>query len=188
MRVGAARDRSLQRVSRACVLLCVLLWCARGVPRVDAASVAPSADEMFLSELVGDWVMTGSLGTQPLRYTASGRRVLDGAFIELHMVDTGTPPGYEAEVFLGFDRKANDYIAHWLDRFGAAGARVVGRGKRHAERLVLIFPYAEGAFRDTLTWRAASQSWFLRLESQDKNGTWSDFATYTLTRDALSKR
>jgi hypothetical protein len=153
-------------------------------PRVAAATVAQSADEAFLNELLGNWIMTGTLGTKPLRYRASGRRVLDGAFIELHMIDTGTPPGYEADVYLGFDGKANDYIAHWLDRFGAAGARVVGRGERHAQQLVLTFPYTEGAFRDTLTWRRASKTWFLQLEAQGKNGEWSDFATYTLTHDA----
>ena len=57
-----------------------------------------------------------------------------------------SPPTYEAEVFIGFDAKANDFIAHWLDRFGAAGARVVARGERNGQQLVIVFPYTEAHF------------------------------------------
>jgi len=64
------------------------------------------------------------------------------------------------------------------------GARVVAQGERQGQRLVLNFPYAEGAFRDTFTWRPASASWSLLLESQRADGAWSKFASYTLTRGA----
>lgn len=101
-----------------------------------------------------------------------------------NFVDVNSPPQYEADVFIGFDNKVNDYIAHWLDGFGAAGARVVARGVREGQRLVITFPYAEGAFRDTFIWRPTTQSWSLLLESQSVDGTWSIFASYTLTRRA----
>jgi hypothetical protein len=139
-----------------------------------------SADEMFLDALQGDWTMAGTLGGKPVRYLADGRRVLQDGFLRLHMSDVQTPSKYEADVFIGFDAKANDFIAHWLDRFGAAGARVVGRGERKGEQLVIVFPYTEGAFRDTFSWQPASRSWSLLLESQSAEG-WSTFATYTLT-------
>jgi hypothetical protein len=42
--------------------------------------------------------------------------------------DLSRPSKYQADVYLGFDAKAGDYIAHWLDQFGAAGARVVASG------------------------------------------------------------
>ena len=148
-----------------------------------AAAPAPpakSADEAFLDALQGDWTMSGTLGGKPVRYVADGRRVLQGAFLKLHMIDVQSPPKYEAEVFIGFDAKANDFIAHWLDRFGAAGARVVARGERTDQQLVIVFPYTEGAFRDTFSWEPASRSWSILLESQSEAGTWSTFATYTL--------
>lgn len=74
-------------------------------------------------------------------------------------------------------------MAHWLDRFGAAGARVVATGKRQGEQLVISFPYAEGAFRDTFTRDAKSGAWTLLLESKAADGSWSRFAEYSLTRD-----
>ena len=88
------------------------------------------------------------------------------------MIDAASPPQYEADLFIGFDPKANDYIAHWLDNFGAAGARVVARGDRQGQSLVIIFPYAEGAFRDTFTWQPATTSWSLLMESQHSDATW----------------
>jgi hypothetical protein len=161
-------------------IVSILSAASVGFAGTPARQSTESADEMFLDALQGDWTMAGTLGGKPVRYLADGRRVLQGGFLKLHMSDVQTPPKYEADVFIGFDAKADDFIAHWLDRFGAAGARVVGRGERKGRQLVILFPYTDGAFRDTFTWEPASRSWSLLLESQSAEG-WSTFATYTLT-------
>ena len=126
--------------------------------------------------------MAGTTLGKPVRYHAQGERVLQGGFLRLHMVDAATPPKYEADVFIGFDAKAGDYVAHWLDRFGAAGARVVATGKRDGKQLVIYFPYAEGKFRDTFIFEPESDTWSLLIESQEANGSWSTFANYKLAR------
>ena len=156
----------------------VLLGCAF---TLHASDLSRSQDDAYLDNLQGSWLMDGSMGGKPVHYLADGQRVLSGGFLKLHMVDVASPPQYEAELFIGFDSKANDFVAHWLDRFGAAGARVVASGTRQGQRLVLNFPYAEGAFRDTFLWRPASTSWTLLLESQRADGSWGSFASYTLT-------
>jgi hypothetical protein len=143
---------------------------------------APSSDDMYLNDLRGPWIMQGTLGGKPVRYDAVGQRILGGAWLKLHMVQAGKGPGYQADVFLGYDPKARDFIVHWLDRFGAAGARVVATGHRDGEKLIFSFPYAEGAFRDTFQRDKARNTWTLLLESQGKDGAWSTFADYTLTR------
>jgi hypothetical protein len=148
-----------------------------------AADSAGSPDQAYLDALGGAWVMAGTIGSKPVRYRAEGVRVLQGGFLRLHMIDVVTPPEYEADVYIGYDAKAHDYVAHWMDRFGAAGARVVARGDRQGEKMVLTFPYSEGAFRDTFVWFSASDSWTLLLEAQDPDGAWSTFASYTLTRE-----
>lgn len=158
----------------------IALIALAGAAVAPGADSRPSADDAYLDALQGKWIMAGTLGGKPVRYVADGRRVLQGGFLKLHMLDTGVPPQYEADVFIGYDPKANDYIAHWLDRFGAAGARVVAQGTRKGPQLVLTFPYADGAFRDTFIWKPASQTWSLLIESQAANGSWSTFASYTL--------
>jgi hypothetical protein len=91
--------------------------------------------------------MTGTVMGMSVRYHAEGARVLQGGFLRLHMIDASSPPQYEASVYLGYEPKAGDYIAHWLDNFGAAGARVVGTGSRQgSDRIVILYPYADGTF------------------------------------------
>ena len=148
------------------------------------ASGSANVDDAYLDGLQGSWLMDGTYAGKLVRYRADGQRVLKGGFMKIHMVDVASPPQYEADLFIGFDPKANDYIAHWLDQFGAAGARVVARGDRQGQRLVLTFPYAEGAFRNTFTWQPATSSWSLLLEFQHSDGSWTTSGSYTLTRSA----
>jgi hypothetical protein len=146
-----------------------------------------SADNGYLDGLLGEWVMVGTVRDQPVRYRAKGERVLQGGFLRLNMKDEALPPKYEADVFIGFDTRAGDFVTHWLDRFGAGGARVVATGKRDGERLMVVFPYTEGAFRDTFTFEPKTQTWSLLLESQGRDGSWSTFAAYKLARPVLDK-
>jgi hypothetical protein len=148
------------------------------------AAAAPTAQpaDAFLADLAGKWDMTGTVSGKAVRHRGEGRWVLKGSWLCLSIVDTASPPGYVASVYLGFDPKQRDYIAHWLDQFGAAGARVVATGKREGRTLVLLFPYAQGAFRDTLTLAAGGAGGTLLLESQERDGSWSTFASYRLTR------
>jgi hypothetical protein len=131
--------------------------------------------------------MSGALLGKPVKYRARGERVLQGGFLRLHMIDAIAAPTYEADLFLGYDAHADDYIGHWLDRFGAAGARVVANGKRKGETLVILFPYADAAFKDTFVYNPNSRSWSLLIESQAPGGGWSQFATYTLVRAAATQ-
>ncbi len=166
-----------------CLLGFAVFWPA-GEGQAESPRVGSpvSADEAYLDHLQGEWWMEGTLGGKPVRYRAHGERALQGGFLRLHMIDAAARPQYEADVYIGFDAKAHDFVAHWLDRFGAAGARVVATGQRDGERLILTFPYAEGAFRDTFTFDPKSGTWTLLLESQEASGSWSKFATYTFVR------
>jgi Protein of unknown function (DUF1579) len=162
--------------------VCLFLVLSASLARVAAAE--PPEDTRFLGQLVGQWQMQGTVLGKPVRYRASGRWVLNGAWLELSMVDVARPAQYEAQLYLGYDGKAGDYIGHWLDRFGAAGSRVVATGERHERTLVLNFPYAEGAFRDTLTLAGNSASATLLIEAAKPGGGWSTFASYRMQRVA----
>jgi hypothetical protein len=167
-----------------CAIAALLTALLGGIFAV-AAGTAPSvadADNAYLEELLGKWDMTGWMGSKALHYRAVAERVLQNGFVRLHMVDVAADPQYEADVYIGVDSQQHDFVAHWLDRFGAAGARVVGTGKRSNDKLILIFPYAAGNFRDTFTFLSDSSTWSLLLESQKPDGSWSTFASYTLAR------
>lgn len=146
------------------------------------AGAAAPEERAWLAQLAGRWDMSGTVRGKPAQYRATGRWVLGAGWLELHLTDRAGATGYEARVFIGYDAGAQQYIAHWLDRFGAAGARVVATGERHEDTLQLNFPYAEGAFRDTLTLAADGNSGTLLLESRAPDGAWSSFARYRLRR------
>jgi hypothetical protein len=146
-----------------------------------SANTASSADDIYLDGFQGEWEMVGNVLGKPVRYHCHGQRVLQGGFLSLHMIDAAPSPEYEAEVFIGFDATAKDYIVHWLDRYGAAGARVVATGKREGQRLVVTFPYSSGAFRDTFSGDPKSNHWTLLIESQKQDGGWSNFGSYDVT-------
>lgn len=136
----------------------------------------------FLAQLAGDWEQVGTLLGKPVHYRGEGRWVLKSGWLCLTLIDTGTPPKYAASVYFGVDARGGDYIAHWLDQFGGAGARVVATGHRDGQKLVLVFPYEEGAFRDTFSLATDGNSGSLLLESQARDASWSTFASYTLTK------
>ena len=187
--VGLRRIRASSRgIVRKALPMALLAACA--MPAASRASDALSPDEAYLDGLKGSWVMVGNVGDKPVRYNAEGERVLRGGFLQLHMKDASRLSTYEAAVFIGYDARAHDYIVHWLDQFGAAGARVVATGARDGERLVVTFPYAEGLFRDTFTRDPAKGTWTLLLESQRADGAWTTFARYDMTRptDTMRKR
>jgi hypothetical protein len=178
MNVSRSSDRD------GAIFCAVMLLLAMGTARLADATEARSGDNAYLDTLQGEWDMSGTLLGKPVKYHARGQRVLRGGFLRLHMIDAAEAPTYEADLFLGYDAHADDYIAHWLDRFGAAGARVVGNGKRKGETLVIQFPYADAAFKDTFVYDPNKDSWSLLIESQKPGGEWSNFATYTLVHAA----
>lgn len=139
-------------------------------------------DEDFLRGLVGRWDMSGTVQGKPVRYAAVGERILQGGFVRFHMIDTAAPAQYEAHVYLGFDPRQHDYVVHWLDKFGAAGARVVATGRRDGDRLTVLFPYANGAFRNVWTRSPGDGGWALVIEAHEQDGHWSTFADYRITR------
>ena len=146
------------------------------------ASSAPDADDAFLEAMIGDWSIEGVTLGKPIHYALRGERILAGGFLRLQLRDKAKPPQYQADFFLGYDKAKHDYIGHWLDQYGAAGARVVAEGHRDGNTLVLLFPYADAPFRDTFTYDPGKRAWTWLLESQEKNGTWSTFAKYDVRR------
>jgi hypothetical protein len=163
----------------ACVLL--LLASAAAHAAAAPAAEAPTLEpDPFLAELAGDWDLKGTVQGKSVHYRGTARWTLKQSWLCLTLAEL--PSGYQASVYLGYDIKADDYIAHWLDQYGAAGARVVGSGKLRGHTLVLLFPYAEGGFRDTFSLADDGSRGSLLLESQQKNGQWAPFASYAMTR------
>jgi hypothetical protein len=136
----------------------------------------------YLNHLQGSWNMSGTVLKKPVIYTAEGTWILRDQFFSFHMKDVTVPSAYEATFFIGIDSTKSEYVAHWLDSFGGAGARVVGFGPLSGEKIEIIYPYSEGRFRNLINYDSRKDEWTLLIESEGAAGRWSVFAQYRITR------
>ena len=168
-------NRKLLHNLRVCCILFILLF-------VVCQGSAQTPSGSLLSRLVGKWVMTGNVRNKPVQYTADGVWGLQQQFVSFHMRDTASPPKYEAFLFIGLDSSKKQYVAHWLDVTGGAGARVVGMGPLSSDKIEIIYPYEEGRFRNLFKYDYIKEEWSFVIESEGKDGKWSNFAKYIVDK------
>jgi hypothetical protein len=138
----------------------------------------------FLNLLIGEWDLTGQMGTTPLEQTVTVQWVLERSFVELHFTSTlpasaGKPP-YQAAYFIGYDEQDDTYVMHLLDTFGAGYSRVIGLGKREGNTIPFIFYYDDGPLTNRLIWESDTQSWTFEL-TYEQDGQFQTFATKRMT-------
>lgn len=154
---------------------------------IAALSAGPAAAQEadgFLSRFAGPWTAEGHVMGEKVRYCAEGAFVFGGAFLELRITDAAEPPQYDASVFIGRSEAKGDYVAHWLDVFGADGARVVGTGDASGDVLTLVFPYETSVFHDRFEFEGPGA--FRLLIEADEDGRRSVFADYAFRRGSCS--
>lgn len=158
-----------------------LLFVLALLPAFATAQPATRLDDPFLDELAGHWEVTRKVRGTVVHNTLQGEWVLQHRFLQLHMIDVADPPKYEALVLIGFDKKADRYVAHWTDIFGG-GASAMGYGKRAGNTIPFVFAYPDGPFYNTFTWDPQARGWTMVLEAEGKDGKRAFFAEDTLRR------
>jgi hypothetical protein len=137
----------------------------------------------LLRKLDGKWRMSGEVRGKPVAYSMQANPTLLGAFTELRMQDVQVPAKYAANVSIGYDKASKTVIVHWLDSFGAKYSIPHGTGYIEENTVRFTFPYEGGQFRDTLTFHPEAGDWTFVLESMQPDGSWKNFAKYTVVRD-----
>ena len=134
----------------------------------------------LLRALDGHWVMTGDVLGKAVTYDMVASPTLQGSFTEMHMTDVNVPSEYEARVFIGVDPDNQVVIAHWMDNFGAKYSIPHGTGQISDNVIQFTIPYADGPFRDTLTFHPEDRSWSFVIEASQPDGSWKHFAHYDI--------
>lgn len=150
------------------------------VAALAASAFAGENPRTLLGRLEGRWLMSGEVRGKSVAYNAEGTWILGGGFLAFHMTDTAIPPSYEATLFMGVDTAKKEFVGHWLDVTGGAGARVAATGPFAPDTIRLVYPYAEGKFRNCITFEGAAGKFVIDMERTP--GIWSPFASYILTR------
>lgn len=158
-----------------------LVWIA--ILAVSCPALAQDGDgplqDPFLDDLTGTWTMTGHVMGDSVEYNATGQWVLNHQFLRLRMEDVNAPPEYVAQVFIGYDHKEEEYVAHWLDSSGGRPSKTLGYAQREENALEFKFDYPDGPFRTTFV-KKTDERWHVLMRSKGDDGEWSTFAEYNV--------
>ncbi len=135
----------------------------------------------LLDKMTGRWKLTGTIRRKSVEHLVEAQWVLNHQFLQVHEKDVTTPPGYEANVMIGYDNTSERYVAHWLDIYGGRVSETLGYGTRAGDQIEFVFEYPDGPFRTTFSWIADKKQWQWKMRTKNSAGKWVDFADLTLT-------
>jgi len=171
-------------------LLAVLLIAAL-TPLHAPAQAPPEWHDDLADHMLGAWTLTGQVVGREAHHDVRAEWVLNHQFLRIHEETSATAPAterhYEAIWFLGYDAVSERYVLHLMDAFGARYSETLGYGTRDGGSIRFVFEYPDGPFHTTYRWSPETGSWQWLLEQKNKEGKWTTFADFTLTR-ALPKQ
>ncbi|HVP52808.1 MAG TPA: hypothetical protein VMT05_11895 [Terriglobales bacterium] len=171
-------------------LLAVLLIAAlTSLPA--AAQAPPEWHDDFVDHMAGAWALTGQVVGRDAHHDVQAEWVLNHQFLRIHEKTAASAPPterrYEAIWFLGYDAVSERYVLHLMDIFGTRYSETLGYGTRDGNAIRFVFEYPDGPFHTTYRWSPETGSWQWLLEQKNKEGKWTTFADFKLTR-ALPKQ
>jgi hypothetical protein len=133
----------------------------------DIQSVPPPLEDHFLDNFVGDWAVERNMGSRGVHQgSVHCEWVLNHQFMKFHYGAGEARPEYEAFVFIGFDKPANNYVCHWVDVFGGSYSEL-GRGTFEAPSAVQ-FKFGKGELTNRFTFDAESRTWTSLIRQMEK--------------------
>jgi hypothetical protein len=140
----------------------------------------------FVDHMAGAWTLTGQVLGREAHHDIQAEWVLNHQFLRLHEKSAvSAPPSerrYEAIWFLGYDSVSERYVLHLFDIFGTRYSETLGYGLRDGNAIRFVFEYPDGPFHTTYRWSPETGTWHWLLEQKDKDGKWTTFADFKLTR------
>jgi hypothetical protein len=167
------------------LLLLIALPIALVPVRSGAQTPAEWRDDL-VDHMTGTWKVEGQVMGRDAHHEVRAEWVLNHQFLRIHeKTDAGAPASehrYEATWFLGYDPVSDRYVLHLLDVFGARFSETLGYGAREGNAIRFVFEYPDGPFHTTYRWSPEKDTWQWLLEQKDKDGKWTNFADFKLTR------
>jgi hypothetical protein len=171
-------------------LLLVTLACISLIaPAVRAQSPSATASIGLLDKMAGRWVMTGTIAGKPTTHDVDADWVLKREYIRIHEVSrdrsASGDPGYEAWIYIVWDKTKREYSVMWLDNTAATNfaAEGVGHAKAGRDRIPFIFKADDGSsIHTTFAYDPLKDTWSWTIDNVDKSGKSSSFAKLALAR------
>lgn len=166
---------------KSCVVVAMLF-----AALIARAQQAPT-NSPLLDQLVGKWVMQGTVGKQPVTHDFDAEWVLQHHYLRFSEIsreknDKGQSQ-YEATVFIAWNEKSKQYSCVWLDVYGGATSESIGVATPRENELDFIFTdeHGETTFTNTFVYNPKTNTWENRLDNVAK-GVPAPFARFNLTK------
>lgn len=157
-------------------------------PIVSVAQAPAEWRDILADHLTGCWKTEGQVMGREAHHEVCAEWVLNHQFLRLHEKTAAGAPkteqAYEALWFLGYDPISERYVLHLMDIFGARYSETLGYGTRDGNQIRFVFEYPDGPFHTTYLWNPEKDAWEWLLQQKDKDGKWTSFANFKLTRAA----
>jgi hypothetical protein len=147
-----------------------------------------SFQDVLLDQLAGKWVLHGTIAGKETTHDIDAQWVLAHQYMRFHEIsrekDTTGAAAYEAIVFIGWDKRLQQYACLWLDVTSGDGLSngVIGHAKRNADRIAFSFKGRDGnLFRTVFIRDRIADRWQWLMDGEE-NGKLQPFARVTLTR------
>lgn len=158
-----------------------------------AATLSARADEApfrnaLLDNLVGTWVLTGTIAGQDVVHDVAAGWVLGHQYLRIDEVSRETDglgrPAYQATVFIGWDKPSGRYVCLWLDSTGGGGLAndVFGYAEPGSDTIPFVFGDDEDRILNTFTYRDDDDTWTWAIDNQ-KGDRITPFARVKLVRN-----
>lgn len=158
-------------------------------PRSLAQSTKATAPDALLDKLIGQWVMTGTIGKQEVTHDVDVDKILKRQYVRIHEVsrdkDAHGEPTYEAWIHVVWDEENGEYAIMWLDNTAATNfaAEGVGHGKPEGDRIPFVWKSADKTgIRNTFAFDRTNDTWSWTIDNVDEQGKLSSFAKVSLKK------
>ena len=148
-----------------------------------------SEPDRLLQQMVGRWVMSGTIAKKAVTHDVDVDWLLKRQYIRLHEVSreqgVDGAAGYEAWIFIAWDAKASEFAVLWLDNtettnFAPEG---IGHAKLDGDKIPFVWKLADGSgIHTTFAYDRVTDSWSWTIQNVDRSATESPFASLTLVR------
>lgn len=138
--------------------------------------------DTLLNNLTGNWIASGSVGSEKVVYSFRVQWVLNHQFLEMAFADTASKPEYTAKVFIGYDCQKDKYVIHWIDNFGGAFSETLGYGTMQNQSIEMLFEYPTGLLLNTFSFDKKNNQWTSHSVTKDEKGNWETFGYIVLKK------
>lgn len=156
---------------------------------VSAKDAAVPEQEALMDDMVGEWLMTGTVNGERVIHDVQAEWILGRRYVRIHEVsrerDEYGGLAYEAWIHLAWDSQNAKYVVMWLDNTATTNfaEEGVGHGKRDGDRIPFVWRLADGSgIRNTFEYDREDDTWSWAIDNVGDSGAISVFARLHLER------